>query len=181
MSEDSNRFLGLPVWKWDGVAGFVSLVGLIAVIAGGALGIIELKARAESAQAKATLELLDVWETRGYLEDYRALDGRIQAVLSTVPAADIEYARGDLNAEKTLYRKVAAQVLSDPKAQAEFENLIYFFQRLHLCVAADLCSHDATKAFFDSTMTSFARAFAAEIASRQDVQPDYAEGLVRGL
>lgn len=175
MAADENRFLGLPVWKWDAIQGVVAAMGAVAVILGAAWALFEYTDRTEATRAQATLDLLDVWETRGYLAAYQSLDHRFQTVLATVPAADVDAARNDPEIAAVLYDKITARVLTDSTAQTEFDDLVYFFQRMHICVQAKLCSQSATNSFFDTTLDSFARTFAAPLAARAGGLPDFAQ------
>jgi len=176
MSED-RRFLGLPIWKWDGIAGATALVGLLAVLITAVVGLYQLNARSEAARAEATLKLLDAWEERGFLADFRTLDGKVRVKLAQVPDSDIAAAREDPVIQARLYERVSGEVLQEPEAMNQFETIVYFFQRVDICVQAGLCAKDPTAQFFEKPMQDFARVFAAEITARRANDTNFAKWL----
>ena len=172
-----RRFLGLPVWKWDGIAGACALLGVMVVAITAIAGVYQLNLRAEAARAEATLDILDVWETRGFLKDFQSLDRQVQSILLNVPEEDLEAARREKVIQSRLYERVSNEILASPVAVKKFEKVVYFFQRLHICVEAKLCAEAATGQFFDGPKESFARVFDAEIKRRRELVSDYATGL----
>lgn len=173
MSEE-NKFLKVPIWYWDGLQGFIALIGFILATAGILWGIYEYRSQSEANRAQATLDLLDVWEERGYLDQYKTLRSKVQKTLATVPENEIKTAEKNPSIEAALYEKVSARVLSDPSSREAFENLIYFFQRQHLCIEAGLCSEKATEVFFEDTVSSFVKIFLHALSERPSGLPDFA-------
>lgn len=181
-TETEHRFLGVPISIWDGLAGLFTVLAVLGGIFGLIIAYVELGQRREAAQAEATLALLDVWEgsTQGstnYLNAFRALDTRLAARLNEVPQADLDAARADDTMRAALYARAARQILADAEAQRGFEDIVYFFQRLAICVELDLCDRKATLAFFEGPMRSFSVTFAAPIAERRAAAADFADGL----
>ncbi|MEM9970713.1 MAG: hypothetical protein AAF762_06400 [Pseudomonadota bacterium] len=181
-TEPERRFLGVPISVWDGLAGLFTVLAVFAGFAGLTLAYFELALRREAAQAEATLALLDVWEgapqgSTRYLDAFRALDALVAARLSEVPQADLDAARVDETMRAALYARATQEVMADPEAQRAFEEVVYFFQRLAICVEADLCDRRATLAFFEGPMRSFSLTFAAPIAERRAAVADFADGL----
>ncbi|WP_424967870.1 hypothetical protein [Dinoroseobacter sp. S375] len=175
--DDEPRFLRISVVAWDGIAGLCAVIGVTALIITGWLGFRELDARAEAARAQATLGLLDVWETRGFRQAHDELAATVAAEIAGMPEdARIAARTGGAYAER-FYEIVATAVLEDPRARKQFNDTVYFFERAHLCVEADLCAREETAAFFDSLKEGFAKTFAAELARRRETDPDYAEAL----
>lgn len=168
-----GRFLGFGMNVWNGVQGLVGVLGAFLAVAGILWGVIEYRGKLEADRARETLNLLDVWETRGYLEKYRALDGRIQSVLAEVPSADIAAAQTDPAIRAVLYAKAASTVLQSAEAQKEFEDVIYFFERMEICVAAELCATDATDLFFEDTLASFAEIFLVPLEDFRTGPPSF--------
>ena len=180
--EPERRFLGVPISVWDGLAGLFTVLAVLGGIAGLILAYFELAQRREAARAEATLSLLDVWESKtqgstSYLGAFRMLDARVTARLDDVPKADLNAARADDTMRAALYARATREVMADPEAQRAFEDVVYFFQRLAICVEANLCDRGATLAFFEGPMRSFSLTFAAPIAERRAATADFADGL----
>ncbi|MGR3271788.1 hypothetical protein DU478_05380 [Thalassococcus profundi] len=181
-AEHERRFLGVPISIWDGLAGLFTVLAVLGGLIGLILAYFELAQRREAARAEATLALLDVWEgaTQGgthYLNAFRALDARVKANLDEVPQADLDAARADDTMRAALYARVTREVMDDPEAQRAFEDVVYFFQRLAICVETNLCDREATLAFFGGPMRSFSLTFSAPIANRRAAVTDFADGL----
>lgn len=170
---DEGRIFGLRMSVWSGIQGLVAVLGAILAISGILWGIIEYRGKLEADRARETLDLLDVWETRGYLEHYRSLDERVQAVLATVPSADIAAAETDPALRAVLYSKTARTVLRSAEARKEFEALIYFFERMQICVDADLCAAKATYLFFEDTVASFVKVFLEPLETFRTGPPSF--------
>ena len=172
MSND-GRFLGFGMSVWSGIQGLVAVLGVLLAVAGILWGGFEYRGKLEADRARETLNLLDVWETRGYLEQYRALDERIQTVLAEVPAADVVAAEANPAIRATLYAKAAHTVLQSAEARKEFEAVVYFFERMQICVASELCAADATALFFEDTLASFAEVFLAPLKDFRTGPPSF--------
>jgi hypothetical protein len=168
-----DKFLGVSITYWEGIQGFVAVVGATLAIGGILWGVIEFRGKLESDRARETLALLDVWETRGYLDSYRSLDDQIQDVLDGVPQADIEAAAHSPRILETLYQKASGQVLLNSQAREDFENLVYFFERMHICVDAKLCSREATVRFFGDTVTTFGQVFRSQLQQLPGGPPEF--------
>lgn len=175
MSED-GRFLGVSVTFWEGIQGLLAVVGAVLAISGIFWGVIEFRGKIDADRARETLKLLDVWETRGYLDSYRDLDDRIQSVLDDVPQADIEAAAQNPRMLETLYQKASEAVLSDSAAQEDFEDVVYFFERMHICVDARLCAREATARFFEDTASTFGEVFSVPLQQFPGGTPEFYSG-----
>ncbi|MHA7876352.1 hypothetical protein [Roseivivax sp.] len=180
--EPERSFFGVPISVWDGLAGLFTVFAVLGGIAGLIVAYFELAQRRDAAQAEATLALLDVWEgannggTR-YLDAFRLLDNRVAARLDEVPRADLEAARADETMRAALYARATRELMADHEVQRAFEDVVYFFQRLAICVETDLCDRRATLAFFEGPMRSFRLTFAAPISERRETEAEFADGL----
>lgn len=170
---NNGRFLGLELVVWSGIQSMVAVFGPVLAVASILWGIVEYRGKLEADRARETLGLLDVWETRGFLESYRALDEGIEAVLKHAPAADIAAAESDPAIRATLYAKAARTVLQSVEARRDFEAAIYFFERMHICVEANLCAPEATAQFFEDTLTSFAEVYQAPLKAFRNGPPSF--------
>lgn len=166
-----ERFLFIESWRWEAIGGFVSVLGVIAAL----FGIYEYYQRVEATRASETLALIDIWETRGARDAYGRLSGEVAAQFAAVPKADMDAAGRDERLASRVTGKVATRVLETGENAKAFEDVVYFFNRLGLCVEAKLCSGHTAEIFFDDTLTSFLNVFGGQIEERRKTTPRYGE------
>ncbi len=176
-SDEERRFFGLQAWKWDCMSSFVSADGPIGVVVAAVIAFWEFEESRQAARVAETLNLLHTWEKDEYLAAFRRLDAQVSERLERVPNEDLEAARANPLILERLYERITNEVLVAHGAEEDFENLVYFFQRLSICVEAALCAREPTLAFFRGPMQSFARTFRAEIDTRRVSSPAFANGL----
>ncbi|MAZ17810.1 MAG: hypothetical protein CL535_15955 [Ahrensia sp.] len=173
--EREHRFLFIDVWWWDALGGFFSVLGVLAAL----FGIYEYKQRVEASKASETLALIDVWETRGAREAYEKLSNEIASGFAQVPAADMTAAADDPALARVVSNKVAAIVLRKKENADAFGEVVYFFNRLGLCVEASLCSQKAAEIFFQDTLDTFIDVFGDQISRIRENRPRYAEAMLQ--
>jgi len=172
--EREHRFLFIDVWWWDALGGFFSVLGVLAAL----FGIYEYKQRVEASKASETLAMIDVWETRGAREAYERLSNEIASGFADVPAADMSAAANDPALARTVSDKVAAIVLREEENAAAFGEVVYFFNRLGLCVEASLCSQKTADVFFQDTLDTFIDVFGDQIDKMRESRPRYGEAML---
>lgn len=172
--EREHRFLFIDVWWWDALGGFFSVLGVLAAL----FGIYEYKQRVEASKASETLAMIDVWETRGARGAYEKLSNAIASGFADVPAADMSAAANDPVLARTVSDKVASIVLRDEENAAAFGDVVYFFNRLGLCVEASLCSQKTAEVFFQDTLDTFIDVFGDQINQMRESRPRYGEAML---
>jgi len=172
--EREHRFLFIDVWWWDALGGFFSVLGVLAAL----FGIYEYKQRVEASKASETLALIDVWETRGARQAYEKLSNEIASGFAEVPAADMAAAADDPALARVVSNKVAAIVLRKEENADAFGEVVYFFNRLGLCVEASLCSQKTAEVFFQDTLDTFIDVFGDQISQMRESRPRYAEAML---
>lgn len=177
MSADERAF-GLTSATLQGIQGLAAVFGIIGGLFAAGFALHELQTQGDMRRAEATLDLVQAWEDGGYLDDFRTLDRRVSEILDRLPSAEIDAARANGLIADRLYERVAQEVLVQPGSQEAYEDLTYFFQRVHICVTVELCHRSATAGFYDGPMESFSRVFWSEIKRQRERQPDFA-GWVR--
>lgn len=166
------RHLGLTHQVWSTLGSMVAVAGFL----GGIFwGIWEYRAQNEAERGARTLELVDRWEAQGTRASYQALATALAKV--EVDEADLISAKS--SAEKTahLRKRISDIVLRDPARRQDYDEVVYFFNRLGLCVQGDICSGKVAELFFDHTVQQFWLNFHEEIAAQSESLPDYATGL----
>lgn len=143
-----------------GAAGIVAAAGVV-------LGVYEYRQRNEASQARETLNMIEVWDTQGAHVAYRGLSARVQDLLNQVPGDQLSQVQDDRTAYQKLRENIARRALSDAEQQAQFEDVVYFFTRLGLCIDARLCSEEVAAIFYKDTLGSFIEVFEPAIRAMQ--------------
>lgn len=132
----------------------------------------------EAGRAKETLAMIEIWETRGYSKSFKDLGGQVQAFLKAAPKEDLELASRNDVAAQNLRGAMYERLLSSPDASENFDRAVYFFNRLGLCVEANLCSVTTAEIFFQDSLRGFMSNFLDLIHERRSALPSYANGIL---
>ena len=173
-----NHFLGVRHSLWSALSGFLAVTGAVVGVVGIVFAGYQYLRQVEADRAEQTLNLIDIWETRGYREDFKGLRDGVQNFLSKVPPADLEAARQNALVSRNLRDRLLSEVLGTEENQERLNDVIYFFNRLGLCIEADLCSRETAAIFFDDSLTNFLSHFEPVISSRRETDKGYAEGVL---
>lgn len=168
--DDDRRLFGVPAWRWTALSA-------VAAALGGLFAVYQYAASVEAARAKQTLEMIDRWRDDGYRDRFLELRDRTVEVLSLVPEDQMAAAASDVTLARNLRRNVADRAIAAPEDLATFEEVVYFFNLLGLCVEAKLCSRQTARVFFDDTLQNFWSVYGEEIKARQQDAPGYGEGV----
>ena len=174
MSSEDRRMFGLPLWFLDGVANAITIVGALSVV----FAVYQYIASQEAGRAKETLNMIEIWETRSYSKSFDRLRDDLLKFWEEVPAQDVELAKTNARAATNLRKAMVSRVLSSEQATEDFDKVVYFFNRLGLCIEAKLCSKRTATVFFDEPFQAFMSNFSPVVSSRRDDLPGYANGLV---
>lgn len=167
-----KRFLWMQTHIWESFVGFSALVAVIAAIAGGAFAIFEYNDRKQTARAAETLRMIEIWEERGAQEAYFALAGALETMLLELPP---EERNNPANAERLRTNLPRRAIRSAPPGS--YDEVVYYFTRLSLCIEASLCSAKVAATFFDDSLAGFLDWFSGEIDRRREVTPDHGSEL----
>ncbi len=168
-----GRFLGASMNIWSGISGLAALIGVIALLAGGAFGVFEYLDRKASARAAETLRMIEIWETRGAHDAYLSLSRALEDGLRATPASE----RRDASRADTLRDNLARRAIR--AHPGSYDSVVAYFTRMSLCIEARLCSAPVAATFFDATLADFRTWFSGEISRRRDLTPSHAVELDR--
>lgn len=169
---NERRFLKIPISIWDGISGLAGLIGISAVLLGGIFATLEYRDRKASSRAAETLNLIDIWETRGAQS---AFQGIAVVLESTLDGVELGNEMSDVELER-LKENLVRRVMIDLGPEA-YETVMSYFTRLSLCIQSDLCSEGVANVFFSETVTDFHGWFVSEIESRRRLNPRHAREL----
>lgn len=153
------------------MTGLASLAGVIAVVVGGIFGAYEYADRKEMQRAAETLRMIEIWETRGAQEAYLALSSSLEAKLRELPQSQTQ----DLARADILRDNLARRALREHPGA--YDQVVYFFTRLSLCIEAALCSEPVARTFFSDSLDGFLSWFESEITRRRVLSKSHAEEL----
>lgn len=141
----------------------LSLVAAFGIV----LGVMEYRQRGALAQAQQTMNMIDVWELRGARDAFRDLSTALEQMIEAdVSDAEREAARTNRQDYERLRKSLSRAILRKDGQMENFEEVVYFFTRLSLCIEAGLCDAKAAKTFFGDTLNSFLLVFRPSIAAR---------------
>lgn len=148
----------------------VALLGVVTLV----VGVLEYKDQGEAERAKATLALVDKW-SEGPLTAFSVLDDAIsKGIDGLTPEAVASLNAGEAPADsgegtvELAILKMGARAARDPDVMNALVEVEFFFNRLAVCVEANLCSRHAAKAFFGDTVASLLATYGEAMAMRRD-------------
>lgn len=155
-----NRFLRVRAETWEIWSQAVTTAGILIALAGACWVIFEYYSNAADERNRYTFRLIDSWERQNYKAAYSALRDRYTTYLQQLPKEQRDLAETDETARKNVITKFNASLASDNdpetnNAKKEIREVAYFFNKLNLCLDADLCSDESAKIFFNDTVKSF--------------------------
>lgn len=170
-----RRMLGIPVWRWEAISYMIAALGALGVV----FGVYQYYQQVEANRARETLAMIEMWETRGYRENFVELRQDMLDYWATVPSADIEFARTNANAAANLREAFFGSVINASGEKSKrFERIVYFYNRLGLCIQANLCSAGTARIFFADPLNSFLSNFEPRLEAERKVLPGYASGVL---
>jgi len=167
MTPKRRDLIDLMVRIAEGLAGVAAAIGVTVA----ALQYLDAQ---KTERASRTIELIDRWERPvfGALHAYRRLGEDFQVAFEAKGAEDL--AKLSPEAAMDHLRQAALQ---RPFAAHDFDEVVYFFTRLSLCVEAEVCDAKTAKSFFEDTLTSFLENFGPTIKERQSLDKHFGEAV----
>ncbi|WP_417668495.1 hypothetical protein [Roseibium sp.] len=171
---EQEKLLGVQLWVWEGASYIVTVLGVLA----GLFAVYQYYDATEAQRSKETLAMIEIWETRAYAEAFDRLRERVIEFSASIPEAELALARKNVQAAENLRHSMYDHVLSGIGGQTDLDKVVYFFNRLGLCVKASLCSFKTSYIFFKDPLEGFMSNFASFIKAKQIQLPGYANGLI---
>ncbi|AJY46830.1 DUF4760 domain-containing protein [Martelella endophytica] len=163
--ENNERLLGIAHWRWSLLSNVITVLGALSVV----FAVYQYSATIEANRAEKTLEMIVEWRDAGYRADFLSLR---QSLMTT-----IEEMSADGRSAERRRDDIVSRSLARDGVDSAFDNVIYYFNLLGLCVEANLCSDETARVFFDDTLENFLQFFGPEIIARRDALPGYGEGV----
>lgn len=167
-----RRFLWMGPDRWEALGNLSALLGVVGLLVAGGFGAFEYRDRKQTERAAETLRMIEIWEERGAQKAYFALAQELEQMLIQIP----EDQRTDPENAQRLRANLPRRAIRAAPPGA-YDEVVYFFTRLSLCIEANLCSAPVAATFFDDSLAGFLDWFSVEIARRREVTPSHAEAL----
>ncbi|TBY13529.1 DUF4760 domain-containing protein [Rhizobium laguerreae] len=177
MSQPSSKrrvglsFLNISEAGWSFLSSIVAVLTFVSAIGGIFWAVFEYIEKKEMDRTKYTLTLIETWETQGYRQAYGELRQFYSTFLETIPVGDKRRADTGGHAMDNLLQSLNRQIAQEPARQEQVREVVYFFNRLALCVNASLCSKETTAVFFNDTVQSFLEVYGAYIDNNKETLP----------
>ncbi len=157
----------------------LSYFAAFAAVCGVILGIYEYRQRQALTRADNTMSQIEYWESKnGARASYRALNREILVFFKEeVGEKQVQKAMEDARRAANLRRETLKYIMAKDSAPDHFDNVVYFFSRLSLCVESKLCDEYASKIFFEDTLLSFLSIFGPAIVAEAEARPGYGEAV----
>ncbi|QWW69810.1 hypothetical protein [Rhizobium sp. WYJ-E13] len=166
-----NRFLWVRAESWEIWSQAVTTAGILIALVGAGWVIFEYYNNAADERNRYTFRLIDSWEREEYKKSYWELRERYTGFLVQLPKERIETAETDEKARREVIEKFNASLESNDEAKRQIRDVAYFFNKLNLCLDADLCSDETATIFFNDTVKSFLEVFRPHLEANQRDMP----------
>lgn len=179
IKKESNPFTDkdwrMFIYAWSGLA------VRIAFVLGAIFTVYQFLTLREEARIQRAFEMVELWEKPEYQTAQRAVKKRIDD-LNTRYAALL----GDqptMNAKAVVMRKIGLEAMTPDggtmpadEFEEQFDQVVYFLNRISFCVQGGLCSREVIDAYFADYAKSFWTYFSDYVGEqRKLVSPTYAE------
>ncbi|SLN21696.1 hypothetical protein ROA7450_00784 [Roseovarius albus] len=150
-------------------------ITLIFVATGLVITLVQYREHLETKRIKTSYEHVQEWEEEGYKAAFDVLSNTIRKA----EAASVSVLPDDLDAEayeaaklNVVQRELANA--SEGELGAEIDKLIYFFDKLSVCVDRNLCDEDLLSVFFRDNLTRMWIYSSSFVAKRRQEIDGYA-------
>lgn len=165
------RFLGATAEGWQLSSNIVTTAGILLAIIGAGWVIFEYYSNAADERNRYTFRLIDSWERQNYKSSYSDLRELYAAYLTQLPEEQRQLAETKDIARENVIGGFNKTLASNNDAKRKIRDVAYFFNKLNLCLDADLCSDETATIFFNDTVKSFFEVFKPYLSDNQDDMP----------
>lgn len=150
-----HSFLGFSDRRWALFASIVTVIGIGSVMATRAWAIFEYRQELEARRIQYTLSVIDSWEEHGYRLAYGNLRQAHARFTDSIPRSELDVAAESDIARANLARNFVRVIEADAELAEDVREVVYFFNRLAICLDAGVCSFATSSRFFDDTVRTF--------------------------
>lgn len=177
IKKESNPFTEkdwrMFIYAWAGLA-----VRLVLVV-GAIFSVYQFLLAREESRVQRALDMVELWEKPEFQKAQRAVKKRIDDLNEKY--AKILVAQPTMNDRAVILQKIGSEAMAeaDPvQAEAfeeQFDQIVYFLNRISFCVEGGLCSREVIDAYFGDYAKSFWTYFSGHIDKQRAVEPTYAQ------
>jgi len=178
IKKESNPFTEkdwrMFVYAWAGLAVRIVLV------AGAIFSVYQFLLAREETRVQRALDMVELWEKPEFQKAQRAVKNRIDDLNDKY--AKILVAQPTMNDRAVIMQRIGSEAIAaeGDATQAEafeeqFDQIVYFLNRISFCVEGGLCSREVIDAYFGDYAKSFWAYFSGHIDKQRAVEPTYAQ------
>jgi hypothetical protein len=178
IKKESNPFTEkdwrMFVYAWAGLAVRIVLV------AGAIFSVYQFLLAREETRVQRALDMVELWEKPEFQKAQRAVKKRIDDLNDKY--AKILVDQPTMNDRAVIMQRIGSEAIAaeGDATQAEefeeqFDQIVYFLNRISFCVEGGLCSREVIDAYFGDYAKSFWAYFSGHIDKQRAVEPTYAQ------
>ncbi len=181
IKKESNPFTDrdwrMLLYAWAGMAVRLAIIFTLG------FSVFQYLANQEQKRVEQTMALVELWESKDFQQAQRALKERLAALnakydnlLSATPSPTEEQVFRQRIGIEAMTPEGGAMPVAD--FNDNFDRIVYFLNRLSICVEGKLCSRDVADAYFRDYAVSFWSYFAGYIGKQRKAgSANYAQAI----
>lgn len=166
-----HSILGINDRRWALYASFITVLGVAMAIVAAGWAIYTYVQEQEARRVEYTLSVIESWEEHGYRLAYGKLRRAHETFTDAISAAELELAAQNETARANIIGNFIRMVEADPQMDENVGEVMYFFNRLALCLDAGICALSTSRHFFDDTVSTFLEVYGPYIERHRDDFP----------
>ena len=178
IKKESNPFTDkdwrMFIYAWSGLA------VRIAFVLGAIFTVYQFLAVREEARIQRALDMVELWEKPEFQKAQRAVKKRIDDLNEKY--AKILVDQPTMNDRAVIMRKIGTEAMAAEgdtteaeEFEEQFDQIVYFLNRISFCVEGGLCSREVIDAYFGDYAKSFWAYFSDHIDRQRATVPTYAQ------
>jgi hypothetical protein len=144
---------------WELLSNIATAAGIVIAIIGAGWVLFEYRNNQADERNRYTFNLIDSWEKQAYKAAYWDLRESYTGFLAQLPKERVERAETDDGIRRGVIAAFNASLEADSDDKRKIREVAYFFNKLNLCLDADLCAKETATVFFNDTVKSFLEVF----------------------
>ncbi|ESY50523.1 MULTISPECIES: hypothetical protein [unclassified Mesorhizobium] len=173
----TDRDWRMLIYAWSGLAVRLAIIFTLA------FSVFQFLANQEQKRVEQTMSLVELWESKDFQQAQRALKERLSSLnakydnlLSATPSPTEERVFRQRIGIEAMTAGGGTMPIAD--FNDNFDRIVYFLNRLSICVEGKLCSRDVADAYFRDYAVSFWSYFAGYIEKeRKAGSANYAQAI----
>lgn len=162
---ENDKVFGVRKKYYEVGAAIATMLGVVAII----FAFYQYLAQIEASKADRTIALVDLWTGGEVHNAYMKLDDGVSKLMDAMTEQErSDVAKSTDDQRKALRLQLGVKAAADPEVTAALVEVEFFFNRLAVCVEANLCSQAVVRTFFADTLTDLMGSYGQAIKDRRN-------------